>query len=229
MFNKKSIILVLVVGFTISSVSDTFGVEPLKVSANSLILAESNRILSNIKETEYAHTNYIDEENGIYKTNCSLLLTYILENVVPHALMEVPIEMHFQYPRASCYYEVIKNASKNHSLHWIEISSILEAEPGDIIAWRTIGPMSKDTNTGHVCVFLKKSELEPNGTVRVTIFDSTGFPHSDDIRKKQIGGVGVGTIWFEVDEFGSPVAYFKNAEKEKGVKKFVYAIGRVFL
>ena len=64
------------------------------------LAAEAERILQNVKTTEYAHKTEVDEQAGSYKLDCSGLVCLALKKVNPDALKAVPKSRPHQAPAA---------------------------------------------------------------------------------------------------------------------------------
>jgi hypothetical protein len=100
----------------------------------------------------------------------------------------------------------------------------MEAEPGDFIVWRR-NPTPLKRNTGHIVIVMEKPVKEKDGGIRVVVLDSSRSRHARDTRQKGDSGVGVGIMWFRVDESGVPIAIHWSSRKRKP-KIYPIVIGR---
>ncbi|MEA3434914.1 MAG: hypothetical protein U9R43_00510 [Thermodesulfobacteriota bacterium] len=124
------------------------------------------------------------------------------------------------------FYSVFSTASeKGNCGVWQRIPRLLDAMPGDFIAWRKLA-VPKKGNSGHIVMIMEKPVEEKDGTVRIVVFDSSKSTHAKDSRPKGTSGVGIGTMWFSVDKTGAPVSYFWSSRKKKP-KNLPIAIGRL--
>jgi len=170
---------------------------------------EANRILSGIQETIYQHKTEIDEENGIYRCDCSGLGIYVLNRTVAKDDPRGPLGDDRTRPRAMHFYEAFAEATPANEGRWQRVEQLVAARPGDIIAWRR--DVIRPGNSGHVVFVDEQPVLESDGLVRVVMIDSTTRPQVDDTRAKGESGVGRGTMWFKLDDDGRPVAYVRGS------------------
>ena len=182
------------------------------------------QILSELKSTRYSHKTMVDEDAGMYHLDCSGLACYVLKHVAPKALAAVPKDGRPR-ARAKDFYEAFSSAPINESGNgWQRIVRLLDAEPGDVIAWRK-DPLPPKGNTGHVVIVMGKPVADGKNTVRVRICDSSKSRHAQDTRAKGDTGIGVGVMWFRVDDNGAPIAVHWSRPKRKPVP-YPIAIGR---
>jgi len=182
-------------------------------AAASPVWKQAKQIQANLKTTKYNHKKTVNEEEGIYILDCSSLACYILSKAAPASLESVPVDPHYRHARAKNFCDTFLHASTNKSHNgWLRIVRVIDAEPGDFIAWKK-DPMPPKGDTGHVVMVLEKPVLESDGTVRVVVMDASKGRHANDTRKKGEDGVGSGTIWFKVDESGAPVAVHWSTRK----------------
>ena len=107
---------------------------------------------------------------------------------------------------------------------WQRIVRLMDAKPGDLIAWRK-DPLPTKGNTGHIVMVMGKPVTEKDGAVHIQILDASKRGHAHDTRKKGASGVGLGSMWFRVDEAGAPIAYhWSNPKRKPSVRPI--AIGR---
>ncbi len=189
------------------------------------IFYQGEKVLANVKSSHYRHTTEIDESVGLYNLDCSALICFLLSRAAPQALSSVPIDPLHRHARAINFYSTFVNAPQYQSGQgWQRVVRLMDAEPGDIIAWRK-DPLPPKGNTGHVMMIMAKPVTEDAETVRVLVMDSSRSGHFRDTRKKGSGGVGVGIMWFRVDRDGHPVAFYWSSKGKKAVPMPI-AIGR---
>lgn len=189
------------------------------------IIAEARRILADAKTSEYSHKTKVDEETGSYAFDCSGLALLILKQVAPEQLALVRAQGRNR-PRAVEFHQAFTAASpdEKQAKGWQRIDKLLEARPGDIIAWRKEEIIPGDS-TGHVMLIDQPPVEEKNGRIRVVVIDSTSSLHADDSRGKGESGIGRGTMWFSVDATGKPTGYRWRA-RNGALHEAPIAIGR---
>lgn len=194
-------------------------------SASPLVIAEAQQILLYFKSSRYSHKTIVDEEEGLYALDCSGLVHLILSRVAPKSLSKVPVDSGHARARAINYYNVfIKAPLSNSRSGWQRIPRLLDAEPGDFIAWRK-KKIPYQGSTGHIVIVYQKPIMAEDNTVRVVVLDSTRSNHAQDTRQQGESGIGVGIIRFITDEIGAPVSFFWS-DRSKKPKKLPIAIGR---
>ena len=184
-------------------------------------------MLDKMELTQYqAHTE-IDEKKNNYQCDCSGLVCYLLRSDFPAAYKQLDgVESPWRVrPYSVTFYETFIRAGKGKVEGWERIHKLLDARPGDVLAWRK-KKITKGVSTGHTLVIAGLPELEKDGRVRVRVIDSTRKIHADDSRPEGTNGVGAGTMWFEVDEAGMPVRFFVD-DKGKRSQQMMIAIGRL--
>src|SRR5262245_16893241 len=156
--------------------------------ASRMVYNEAVRILESIEKTKYEHRTKIDEEKGEYYCDCSGLVGYVLNRTVGKdgsgALgdgRERPLAMHYEQFFAKA------PTKRDRESRWQRVEKLIDARPGDIIAWRHEVP--KPGNTGHVVIVAARPVVEEDGLVRVVMIDSTTRPQVDDTRAKGTSGV----------------------------------------
>ena len=189
------------------------------------VLSEAERILAAAQGTAYTHRTRMDEAAGLYETDCSGLVGYILKRVVPEHWAVLVAEAGRRRPRAVEFYEFFKAraAAGAEGRGWRGIERLADARPGDIIAWRRT-EVAPGGDTGHVVILASVPAAEAGGVFRVVVIDSTGLRHDADSRPAGTSGVGRGTMWLRVDEGGRPVGFRRNARVD--FRAVPVAIGR---
>jgi len=195
-------------------------------SSSSRVFNEARRIVSNLRSSRYSHKARVDEKSGTYILDCSSLACYILKRAAPASLSLVTADANRTHARAANFYDTFLEApTKDTRKGWQRVLKLVEAEPGDFIAWKR-EPCPRKGSTGHVAIVMKRPVKEKDGAVRVVILDSSRSGHARDTRRKGDSGVGVGTVWLRVDKSGAPVAVYWSSRKKKP-RTCPIAIGRV--
>jgi hypothetical protein len=193
-------------------------------AATAAIHQEAHGILNGIHETVYQHKTKIDEETGVYRCDCSGLGIYILNRTVAKDDPRGPLGDGKARPRAMHFYEAFADAkTQADGGRWQGIERLVDARPGDIIAWRR--EVVVPGNSGHVVIVDQQPVAEADGLVRVVMIDSTTRPQVDDTRRKGESGVGRGTMWFAVDDEGRPIAYVRGSREAEPIAVRI-SIGR---
>ncbi len=189
------------------------------------------RILKSLKHTAYSHRTRVDEAHGKYELDCSGLAVLLLRRAAPACLRAVPCAPGKPRPRAREFEQTFAAApaappdSGRAQPAWLRIESLLDARPGDFIAWR-FPRQKRRGDTGHIMLVWRRPVREPSGLVRVRVLDSTRQPHARDSRRRRAaGGIGVGTIWLSIDSIGRPTGFFWRNPRGKP-RRLPMAIGR---
>ncbi|YCM45997.1 hypothetical protein V2O64_08210 [Verrucomicrobiaceae bacterium 227] len=199
------------------------------VDRSHLLAKQVNEILADLQDTKYQSKTEVDAAKGIFRSNCSGLISHLLRHNFPESYLTVrgenaPWKVR---PLAVTFYETFIAAGRNEESKpgWQKVPKMMDVKPGDIIAWRKL-ILKQGFNTGHVCVIAGHPTLEPDGRVKVRIIDSTSGRHANDTRPPGVTGLGAGDMWFAVNEEGEPVGYWFN-EKSKRSRTHKIAIGRL--
>ena len=169
------------------------------------ILDKAQQILRDGKESTYSHKTTVDESTGRFDLDCSGLVGYILKKVAPAHHKQVPRGR--VRPLAFEFYETFSKADdKPAAGKWQRIGRLLDARPGDVLAWSN-RQRKPGQSTGHVVVLVSPRAAVDEDTVGVDVIDSTGTGHANDTRAKGQTGVGRGTMYFDVDDAGRPTAF----------------------
>jgi len=191
--------------------------------SSDLISREAGDVASRMKSTVYSHRISVDEAEGSYAADCSGFLAYVIKRTIPEALKEVEISPKHKRPLAVNFYNTIVRAGTEKIRHWQRISKLEDAAPGDVLVW--VNSPGKD-NTGHVMIVMEAPLPEGKELFKLKICDSSKSPHQDDTRENGSNGIGIGIIWIETDEKGSPVAYRWSSPSSKSIGRS-FAIGRI--
>ena len=207
-------------------IADYLWIKPLDEPAGRLS-AEVRRIFGNAKSTEYSHKTQIDEQQGKYLCDCSGLACYVLKKEFPQHYKAVSKPKGRARPLAVDFYTFFNGlpAAPPGRDGWQQVPKLLDARPGDILAWKSANP-KPGASTGHVVFIDGRPVRQQDGQVRVEIIDSTSRGHGNDTRQPGQTGIGRGTMWFTVDEKGHPTAYRWSTARGK-LQERPIAIGRV--
>jgi hypothetical protein len=194
-------------------------------AASEQVFDEATRILNGIKVTKYKHETDIDEAKGVYYCDCSGFVGYVLKQTVAKDDPQGPLSNGKKRPTAMEFEKAFAAApaTAEDGGHWQKVERLMDARPGDVIAWRHEVP--KPGNTGHVVIVGERPTTDDDGLVRVVVIDSTTKPQVDDTRAAGTSGIGRGSMWFKVDESGKPVSYLRGSKKAEP-KSEAISIGR---
>jgi hypothetical protein len=193
--------------------------------ATRLIYKEAVRILNGIEQTKYIHVTQMDEEKGIYLCDCSGFCGYVLSRTVSKENPKDLLGDGKGRPRARDFELTFAAAptKPDRESRWQRIERVLDARPGDILAWRH--EVDRPNNSGHVVIIAEKPVVEESGLVRVVMIDSTTKPQVDDTRPAGTSGIGKGTMWLKVDEHGRAIAHVRGSRDAKPQEEAI-SIGR---
>jgi len=193
------------------------------------LAVEAERLLENVKSTEYAHKTEVDEQAGSYKLDCSGLVCVALKKVGSDALKVVPRSGTEKRAFAHDFYECFAGAPAPDKApaeaKWVKVGKLAEARAGDVIAWKNENYQPGE-NTGHVMIVMEAPEADGANLQKVVVIDSSAHGHGNDTRKKGESGVGRGTLWFSVNESGEPVGV-RFTSKTGALNPKTIAIGRL--
>jgi len=173
---------------------------------STLLINEAERQLARMNSSDYTHTTYVDEENGIFNYDCSGFVGYALYRADPCAFS---VLLHKRPDAGNFYYHLIEFGSDPADGGWMRITTPLELHQGDIIVW--LKPDSSDTkSTGHIMIVAGDPIENPERTreVLVRVIDSSSSMHSSDTRSPGQSGLGKGIIGIMTDSSGLPTGYY---------------------
>ncbi|MFH0815336.1 MAG: hypothetical protein V1934_00760 [Methanobacteriota archaeon] len=179
------------------------------VPPSKRIVDEIGYILNHTTSTNYEHHPAlganISRAGGIYNTDCSGYVDYVLNLTVPAWYDAISYYDAGERPLAEDLYGFFAQARPERG--WTRIRKMADAQPGDVLAYKH--PIH-DPNTGHVMFVYSTPEPSTvnDNEYWVWVSDSTASYHGDDPRKDIGDGVGKGKMWFGVDHDGRPV-YFR--------------------
>lgn len=174
---------------------------------------------SAMTETRYSHSTQIDTENGVLICDCSGLIGFMLREEFPEHYVSLhgteqptrrrPLAVTFHETFTSDQAQEPKGAQRGA---WESVPSLVDAQPGDILAWRK-KVIKKGETTGHVCMIAAAPERVGDDLVKVQLIDSTRSPHENDTRPKGTDGVGSGHRFFVVDSDGRPIGMLTGSKR----------------
>jgi len=175
------------------------------------VAAKAEGIFNDVKETRYEHKSHIVVSTGTYDVDCNGFVGYVLEQVAPEHLCEIPKEEHQLRPRAFKYYNFFADLPNGGAGGWRGIHRLADARRGDVLAWRLEVHPERHQDTGHVVIVAAEPWDDGDGVWAVRVYDSSRDPHFDDSRRQggdsPDAGVGTGTIRFRVDDQGKPIEF----------------------
>jgi hypothetical protein len=200
--------------------------EPATRAARKL-LGLVDTIDRTLVEGAYQHNTRVRRREGVYRWDCSGMMTWMLERVAPRAREALDRDR----PVARTYYRTIARASSKRARDgWRRVPDIAEVRPGDIFAWLRPPDWPKGGNTGHVGIVIEPPRPAPEieNAWEVRVVDASRYTHDDDTRDPDgEGGFGMGTIVFVTDETGAPTAYGWFGSRSRYVHETSIAFGRV--
>jgi hypothetical protein len=174
-------------------------------SLPDVLTVEARQMIASYPNTRYSHKTHIDKPQGVCEVDCSGFIVSILRHKAPKLLAAIHTTR--KRPLADDFYAAFVPRSGAPAGGWQPIARLADAQPGDVIAWVKADRVPGD-NTGHVMLIAERPIPASAGRFRVRIFDSTLHGHAEDVRTNTgRSGIGQGTLWFDVDGQGRPVAY----------------------
>jgi hypothetical protein len=174
-------------------------------SLPSLLTAEAKRMIAEYPNTRYTHKTHIDRSQGICEVDCSGFVVTLLRHKSPKHLES--INTTHKRPLAEDFFAAFVPKQGAPARGWKRVDQVVDANPGDILAWVKLDRVEGD-NTGHVMLVAAKPVAESPERFRVRIYDSTLHGHAHDERTKTgRSGIGEGTLWLDVDKQGRPIGY----------------------
>ena len=164
-------------------------------------------------ETRYVHQEPPNTSAGVFDTDCSGFVTWLVRQLAPRHLEAIEDSMVGDRPLARDFYEFAAALPLSIGDGWRQIATLDSVRRGDIVAWSR--PEELKGDTGHV--FVAAGPVPDGGGQSVNVYDSSDVRHYDDSRgpgKPFATGVGTGAIHFETDDAGRPVAVrFNDGER----------------
>jgi hypothetical protein len=117
-----------------------------------------------LKNTTYAHNSTIDGSTGIYQTDCSCYISFLLHSLPglkPH-LAQIPPDTHPMVkppaPRARSYFQFLESLKYSPNQYWKSVQTLHEAKVGDVLGWVVPGN-NGDRDTGHTMILINAREI----------------------------------------------------------------------
>ena len=184
--------------------------------------AAARQMVADFKLTRYSHKTFIDRGRGICEVDCSGFIVALLQQIAPKHLGVIATA--HKRPLAEDFYATFAREREPRPRGWMRIERVGELEPGDLIAWVKQEREPGD-NTGHVMLVDGKPTADPPNRFRIRVLDSTLHGHAHDSRPEGKSGIGMGTIWLDVDGHGHPTGFRWKARDGK-LHEIPIAIGR---
>jgi len=183
-------------------------------------------IAMSLRETAYEHATVVRERDGVYRWDCSGMAAWILRREAPRAMRAITRER----PLARDFVRAIERAPVGRARGgWERLGTLSEARPGDVFAWRRPRGFPS-RNTGHVGFVMAAPTPVPGlpGALAVRIADATSWGHQDDTRDDDgVGGFGMGTIAFLIDDTGAGTHYGWWGTRSEGYVVTPILVGRL--
>jgi hypothetical protein len=181
--------------------------------------------VSTLTETHYSHDIYINAQQGIYDTNCSGFVDYLLKQLAPTQYRLVPREPGFVRPRAFMYEQFFSHLGLGvQAPGWANVASLTTVQPGDILAWDLL-PIEQYYDTGHVVIVAGPPLAGSQGVLSLPVIDASALRHYSDSRPRGTNGLGTGNIHFQTDNSGAPTAFQFDAGES--FQQTAISIGRL--
>ncbi|MBI5500977.1 MAG: hypothetical protein HY907_12100 [Deltaproteobacteria bacterium] len=180
--------------------------EPATEAAQK-VLEEVRKIEETLTATRYQHRTAVNERRGTYYWDCAGMAEWVLDRAAPRAREALSDDR----PLARDFYDRIAESPTDEPHRgWLRLPGPEDIAPGDVFAWRKPDFWRERPNTGHVGFVVGTPQPHPDvaGVWLVPIADATEFLHESDSRPEDgEGGFGTGTMAFQFDDSGTPVAY----------------------
>jgi hypothetical protein len=162
---------------------------------------------SALTATRYQHATVVNVKKGIFYWDCSGMTAWVLDRAAPKARLKLP----GKHPLARDVYKVIdKSPAGQPKGGWLRLTQPGEIRPGDLFAWLKPDFWKNHKNTGHVGFVVEAPRPHPThaNVWLVRVADASRYLHEGDSRSDDgVGGFGTGTMAFQFDESGTPLAY----------------------
>ena len=197
----------------------------------SPIVHALDMIARTVRVTRYTHTTHVDVSHGRYEWDCSAMATWVLRHAAPDAERSIERTRRTVQPLARDYHAVFSAlpAGDGHDHSWRRVTRLVDAEPGDVVAW-VFPPWVPASITGHVAFVVERPVPLPGVAWRywVRVADATSVPHAHDTRPRvSASGFGYGDIEFTVEgRTGAPTAYRWNDLPGRGFLRTSIAVAR---
>jgi hypothetical protein len=184
----------------------------------------------------YSDENYLNSRQHSYRVNCYGLVTKLVDQVEPKALLE--LNRHINtigkmrpsldsqgLPAPLHYVDFISQLEKGtqKSRHWQAIPSVFSLKKGDIIAYTThkTDQYVKRCSGQHMMIVIDEY-YRTEKCLWLKILDSTQSPHGlCDQRTKTLRGVGTGIIGIQFNKHGKPYALKWSVYQKGALKRYI--------
>ena len=175
-----------------------------------------------VSKTTYSHNVFIDGQKGIYYSNCSCFVSYIVNHISPEAFQEIPKDKCVKPPAARATkwasYFADGAAAKGTSKFWEGIPFVKDAREGDVLSWgfsvdKKCKIQEGHHDTGHVMIITSG----PKGEAPVTIDKDGKWAYlwvADASNVKHLKDTNFGARYSELTVFNT-----KNPGKTSGESK----------
>jgi len=196
-----------------------------KSELGEMIIVAGRQMVRDFPESSYNHKTRIDPTVGICEVDCSGFVAVVVKSVSPAHIESLPLKKSGRKrPLAEDFYAGFVQAAEGKLPGWKAIKHVGDAQPGDVLAWYK-EDHKKGENTGHVMLIEERPVDEGDGRWRIRIIDSTSTPHAQDTRPTGKTGLGIGTIWLEVDT-DRHIRGYRWKSKSGKLSEHPVAIGR---
>lgn len=198
----------------------------LATSSDEGLTSEVELVLTSLMATHYQHDSDIDAASGIYDTDCSGFVSFVVQTARSDAYQELQAATNTERALAGSYVTFIQGITSAQP-QWTRIHHAKYLAAGDIIAWLIPAGVQSD-DTGHVMLVEHDPTISGNEAT-VPIVDSTDTGHGDaDPRSpSDPSGVGRGTIVLTLDADGEPTGYRWSTDSDSPAYATTVVMARV--
>ena len=188
--------------------------------------AEVETVLASLKSTHYQHDSDIDASQGVYDTDCSGFVSFVLQTARSDAFSELQAATPTSRAFAGSDVTFIQNLSTAQP-QWTRIHHAKYLQAGDIIAWLIPAGVQSD-DTGHVMIVEHDATVSGNeATVPIVDATDTGHGDADPRSPSDPSGVGRGTIVLTLDDDGEPTGYRWSTDSDSAPYSTTVVMARV--
>jgi len=185
------------------------------------------RVQREQRETAYQHRTRVNERRGVYRWDCSGMVSWVIHRAAPRAGRAMRTER----TSARGIARMIERAPTARARRgWQRLTHIGQVRRGDVFAWRT-PPGSPSRHTGHTGFVLERPRPVPGlrDAYAVRVADSIVGPHQDDSRAPNTdGGLGNGVFVFLTDGEGHATHYGWHGTRTAGYMRTPILFARLW-
>lgn len=200
---------------------------PPATGAASRVVDAVESIRSTVRRTRYQHHRVVNERDGTYYWDCSLMVNWVLQRASRRSVRQLEA---IQRPLATHFVRAIEQAPTGRFAGgWQRLENIEDVRPGDVFAWRRPRgfPSRNSGHVGFVVGVPRRVPAIPNAYA-VRVADATGSGHQNDSRPYPgEGGFGIGTLVFLTDGRGHGTHYGWGGTWSSGYVVTPILFGRV--